>query len=547
MAHAGDDGQKLPPLQPGEIFVGRYRIEKQLGKGLLGMLYQVKHLKYGQTLVLKVFYPGVVATPEGRTAFKSEFDRLQQLKHGGVVRYFEQGDWPEADTKYCTMEYINGSNLRTLMNELKQQGHPMAPQDAIQILQKLLETLKAVHPSGVTHRNIKPEEVLIVARGKAREKVQWDLRLSDFALGYAPVDWITEVPSEKLPYMAPEVKGYGGDIGPRADVYSVGALFYEMITGVVWDESTPATKRKPSLPKKIDDVLDLCLAQNLSERFDSADAMLQELNQLANMSFDDDKRKMSKFTWLYVLVGLGVLVAFIVYLLNLKPPAPVKTPEERWAELRGTVKADPKFVQETQAEIDAKKDKEKGMVYVPAGLYLAGALPDEPNVRPTDPSAERKSESGTQLSIFSLKGFYIDKYEFPNEPGKPPLQGLDFTEAETKCNNLGKRLCTTQEWERACKGPDLLIYSYGDAYDPTKCSAGSDPVDSKPECGSGFGVINLSGGVTEWTNGAAGNSETHRIVKGGEAGAEPWGTRCASVKEEAMTFKNPVIGFRCCK
>lgn len=547
MAHAGDDGRRLPTLQPGEAFAGRYQIVKQLGKGLLGELYQVKHLRYGQNLVLKVYYPGTVATPESRLAFKSEFDRLKQAKHPGVVRYFEQGDWVEADTKYCTMEFINGYNLRTLMNDLKAQGHPISPQDAIQILQKLLETLKAVHPSGVTHRNIKPEEVMIVARGKAQEQVQWDLRLSDFALATAPVDWITEVSPEKLPYMAPEVKGYGGTLGPRADVFSVGALFYEMVTGHPWDESTPASRRKPSLPKKIDDVLELSLAQSTSDRFDSADAMLQEINQLALHSFDDGKLKMSKWTPVYVLLGLAVLGAFIFYLYNLKPEAPVQTLAERWQTIRDAVRNDPKAQPETPDQIAAAQGKEKGMIYVPAGVYLSGALPEEPNMRSSDPRAENKTADGTRYSLFELKGFYIDQYEFPNKPGEVAKTGLNYIESEAECNKLGKRLCTSQEWERACKGDQMLIYSYGDQYDEAKCPKQPGTVDASPECKSSFGVMNLSGGVPEWTFGAAAGSETRRIIKGGQVGAEAWGTRCAAVTDDAMTFNNPSVGFRCCK
>lgn len=547
MAHAGDDGRSLPKLQPGEVFAGRYQIVQPLGGGLLGQLYQVKHLRYGQNLVLKVYYPGTVASPEARQAFKSEFDRLKQARHPGVVRYFEQGDWPEANTKYCTMEFINGSNLRTLMNELKSQGHPMAPQDAIQIMLRLLETLKAVHPSGVTHRNIKPEEVMIVARGKAKDKVQWDLRLSDFALATAPADWITEVAPDKLPFMAPEVKGYGGTIGPRADVFSVGALFYEMVTGAAWDEGTPATRRKPSLPKKIDDVLELSLAQSQSDRFDSAESMLQEFNQLANLSFDDEKRRMSKYTPLYVLVGLLVLGAFIGYLYNLSPTKKEVPLAEQWQTIRDAVRSDANFKQETPEQIAAAQAKEKDMVYIPKGAFLSGSLPGEPNARKTDPPAQLRNGENVKLSVVSFNGFYIDKYEFPNKPGAVATTGLNYNDAEASCNKLGKRLCTPAEWERACKGEELYIYSYGDTYDEKICPKAPGNVDATPDCKSSYGVVNLSGGVPEWTNGAAAGAGDRRIIKGGETGAETWGTRCAAVTDDAMTFNNPAVGFRCCK
>lgn len=547
MAHSGEDGRALPTLNPGEVFAGRYRVEKPLGQGVLGQLYQVKHLKYGQTLVLKVYYPGAVASAEARNTFKSEFDRLKQLKHAGVVRYFEQGDWPEANTKYCTMEFINGSNLRTLMNELKKTGTPMAPPDAIAIILKLLETLKAVHPSGVTHRNVKPEEVLIVARGKARDKVAWDLRLSDFALANAPAEWITEVPHEKLVYMPPEVRGYEGQVGPRSDLYSVGSLFYEMVTGREWDESTPASKVKNTLPKKLDDVLELALATSVNDRFGSADAMFLEVEQLSSLAFEGEKGKMSRFAPLYILVGLLALGAFIFYLYNLKPEPKDVPIEERWAQLRQNVTDSPRFRGETDEQVAEKQAKDPKMVYVPAGLFLSGALPEEPNARGTDPRAELRSAEGTKLNVVELKGFYIDKYEFPNEPGQPALTALNYTEAEEKCNTLGKRLCTSQEWERACKGEKLTIYAYGDAYDPTKCPADTEKVDSAPDCRSSFGVVNLSGGIAEWTFGAAAGAEDRRIVKGGDPGSEPWGTRCAAVKDDVMSIRDPKIGFRCCK
>ncbi len=544
-ASARDEGRSLPELREGDEFASRYRVEKRLGSGLYGQVYLVKHLKYGRPTILKVFYPGVFRTEEQRVAFKTEFDAIKRLKHPGVPPHLEQGDWPEGNTKYCTMDFINGSSLRALVDELRKKGQRLAPSDAVHIVTKLLETLKAIHPHGVTHRNIKPENILIVAKGSMADQVKWDLRLSDFALARAPIDWMTEVDPGKLPYMSPELLGYGGEVGPRTDIFSAGVLLYEMLTGSPpGPDPAPPSSIRPGLPKKFDDIVELCLAHSQEDRYGSVEDLLFDLEQLpadiVDIAGDDTGRWWAPLAVIAGLVGIGAVIGIILWVGD-KPP--VTTGPEAWENIREHVRKNPNFVTETEAEIAAKRSKEPGMVYIPGGAFVGGALPGEPNVGDGERTAE----------LVTVYGYYIDRYEFPNREGERPKTMVSWTKAREACNKRGKRLCTADEWERACKGTGSLIYGYGDTYDPTACAGpGSSGSDLRaglfPDCHSDFGVWDMAGGVPEWVVYHVDQQTERPVVKGGLVGGDPArGTRCASIVFESASHRNPNIGFRCCK
>ncbi len=543
-APARDDGRSLPELKEGDVFASRYRVEKRLGSGLYGQVYLVRHLKYGRATVLKVFYPGVFQTEEQRRAFKTEFDSIKRLKHPGVPPHLEQGDWPEGHTKYCTMDYVNGSSLRALVDELGKKGRRLAPSDAVHIVTRLLETLKAIHPHGVIHRNIKPENILIVAKGSVADQVKWDLRLSDFALVRAPIDWMTEVSPSKLPYMSPELLGYGGEIGPRTDIYSVGALLYEMLTGSPpAPDPAPPSSVRPGLPKKFDDIVELCLAHTQEDRYATVDDLLFDLGQLPADIPEVEAEPSKWWAPLAVIGGLVGIAAVIGAIFLAGDKAPVTTGPEVWKSIREQVRNHPDFVTEKESEIAAKKDKEPGMVYIPGGAYVGGALPGEPGVG----EGERHAE------MVTVYGYYIDRYEFPNKEGSLPKTMVSWTEAQEACNRLGKRLCTADEWERACKGRDSLIYGYGDTFDPNRCAMlGVENSDRRagahPGCRSDYGVWDLAGGVPEWVVYRMDPGTERPAIKGGLVGGDPArGTRCASIVFESASHRNPNIGFRCCK
>ncbi len=171
----------------------------------------------------------------------------------------------------------------------------------------------------------------------------------------------------------------------------------------------------------------------------------------------------------------------------------------------------------------------------------------------------------------ALNSFCIDQYEFPNIKGELPRANVDWNEAKTLCESIGKRLCTANEWERACRGLNGRRYSYGDIYDGSICNTpiqGSGPGESPPpvqvsgyyvNCHTPEGVFDLNGSMSEWVSDAwVGDPEPFRrrakvdpkywrTLKGGTMWSNTfYGQECTSQHGHQMGFKNIDDGFRCC-
>ncbi len=130
-----------------------------------------------------------------------------------------------------------------------------------------------------------------------------------------------------------------------------------------------------------------------------------------------------------------------------------------------------------------------------------------------------------------------------------PVGRATFNEAVGACKAVGKRLCTEEEWEKACKGPENTVYSYGDEYAQAVCGNGVEEVHhlgQKDACISGYGTADMSGNVREWTSGLPGAKEDRRVVKGGLRSNNVRGSRCAYSNDEGLTFSESTLGFRCC-
>jgi formylglycine-generating enzyme required for sulfatase activity len=153
-----------------------------------------------------------------------------------------------------------------------------------------------------------------------------------------------------------------------------------------------------------------------------------------------------------------------------------------------------------------------------------------------------------------VRPYCIDDYEFPNQPGKLPKVAAGYTEAEAQCKNAGKRLCSEDEWEKACKGPTGLRFPYGKDFDADACNT-QDKKDAARQttvagaftrCKSGYGVWDLSGNAAEWTSSAFEPGGGEKAVKGGHAARPGFDDRCASRRKLAPAAHDVRVGFRCC-
>jgi sulfatase modifying factor 1 len=185
----------------------------------------------------------------------------------------------------------------------------------------------------------------------------------------------------------------------------------------------------------------------------------------------------------------------------------------------------------------------QGMVWVPGGALVAGTPPD------AFPRVADEEMPGEQVI---LHGYYIDVFPYPNEEGAIPLTNVTQVEAQSLCDEKGKRLCSELEWERACKGPNNSVYEYGPVHRADRCGTGA-PSSMRPAglfvgCRSEYGVRDMHGGVWEWTESHWGRGSGRELatVRGGNAPQGELVGRCANGAARKPDAKAGNVGFRCC-
>jgi serine/threonine protein kinase/formylglycine-generating enzyme required for sulfatase activity len=149
----------------------------------------------------------------------------------------------------------------------------------------------------------------------------------------------------------------------------------------------------------------------------------------------------------------------------------------------------------------------------------------------------------------SVHSYCIDAYEYPNHADGKPQVGVSFSGAEAACSSQGKRLCSEEEWERACKGPDNLRFPYGQAYNSGSCNSGRGGIaasGSYGACKSGYGVYDLSGNAAEWTSSRFQSGTSDRAVKGGSYARSDTDLRCSARQNKSPGSHASDLGFRCC-
>jgi eukaryotic-like serine/threonine-protein kinase len=224
-------------------------------------------------------------------------------------------------------------------------------------------------------------------------------------------------------------------------------------------------------------------------------------------------------------------------------PAPPPTGAE-------VVPAEPRLAEVAPAQVrvaaataPAKLECPEGMRLVPAGKFRIGTSRDDPMM-----GFDEKL-----LATIELPAYCIDQYEYPNRRGALPLVNVAYPEAQRFCEARGRRLCTEEEWEKACKGPASLRYAYGNTFDVDACNTEDADGEDRPiaasgqfaRCRSGYAAADLSGNVAEWTSTPyAGNQD--RTLKGGAFDRPDYASRCSARKNAAQATRSGAVGFRCC-
>jgi HAMP domain-containing protein/predicted Ser/Thr protein kinase len=276
--HAGAD------LSSGHVFAGRYRIEQVLGRGGMGVVYKATDTQLDETVAIKTL-PGDVMTksPEDLERFKREIRLARKITHRNVLRTYDYG---EAEGVYfISMEFVRGYTLAELLDEAPHRQMPLRP--AVGITRQICRGLQAAHEQGIIHRDIKPQNVLIDAKGEAKLMDFGIARMSETPEGVTQAGLILGTPH----YMSPE-QIQGRQLDARSDVYSMGVLLYEMLVGRKPFESTsltgilaahlteapkPPVEVRTDLGREMNAIVMRCLAKDPGHRYADAGALLAEL------------------------------------------------------------------------------------------------------------------------------------------------------------------------------------------------------------------------------------------------------------------------------
>ena len=259
-----------------------FTIETELGRGGMGVVYRARQTKLNRIVALKLMLAGGHARPGELFRFLAEAEAVAAIDHKHVVRVHEFGEC--GGLPYMALEFLNGGNLAGLLRREEK----LTPRRAAELMVKIASGVQAAHDLGIVHRDLKPQNVLFDAAGEpkvadfglAKRGGGADLTMSDTVLG-TPV------------YMSPEqAKGQTKFAGPSADVYALGVILYECITGtvpfrgedtwsvirqVIHEEPEPPRKCAPSVPCDLEVICLKCLAKNPRQRYSTADALASDL------------------------------------------------------------------------------------------------------------------------------------------------------------------------------------------------------------------------------------------------------------------------------
>jgi serine/threonine-protein kinase len=265
----------LPP-------VAGYELLDELGRGGMGVVYQARHLALNRVVALKMVRTGGDAGPEEAARFRAEAEAAARLQHPHVVQIFEVGE--HEGRPYLALEYAAGGSLARKLG-----GTPLSPAEAAALVEPLARAVDAAHGRGIVHRDLKPGNVLLTADGTPKVADFGLARCAGAEGAHTQTGAVLGTPS----YMAPEqAAGKSREVGPAADVYALGAILYECLTGrppfkgatpletleqVRSREPVPPSHLQPRVPRDLETVCLKCLEKEPHRRYASAAALADDL------------------------------------------------------------------------------------------------------------------------------------------------------------------------------------------------------------------------------------------------------------------------------
>ena len=589
-------------LNPGDIILnGKYRVERLLGEGAFAQVYLAHHLELDVARAVKVLSrdaPGVGSTQFGdyHARFRLEAQLGARLDNPHVIKVYDFE--AQEDALYLVMEYASGGSLASLLK----QG-PLSLDDFLRLALGAAAGLGAIHEQlEIVHRDVKPSNILLGAQGRAKIG---DLGLAQVEGGMSRRSMLGSeaAPHPGTPlYMSPEQEREYGYLQYPSDVYSLGCVMFEMLTGKAYKKQRPGTRvrrLRKDAPEWVDDLVARCTLKERDERpWDG--------NEVTELLREGERAA--------TVLRAQLIQAAKVPSLRRTPSGLVIATPENLARLLALPEP-PERVWWERAEME--------FCLAPAGEFLMGISEKEARRWHKQFGGELEwYMDATPQHTVNLPAYYIGRYPVTNaqyarfvqatghrvpfenadwakpynwdEKRKAPPQGkedhpvvlVSWNDAAAYCEWAGLRLPTEAEWEKAARGTDGWTYPWGNEWDGQKCNSAekwagrelrtydewkkwwdkldyglqvrTTPVGAySPRGDSRCGCADMAGNVWEWCadwyKGYPGTTcqrsdfgETYRVLRGGAWDNFRYGARSASRLRINPDYRGGSGGFRCC-
>jgi serine/threonine protein kinase/tetratricopeptide (TPR) repeat protein len=274
-------GASAAVLQIGDLLGGRYEILQLLGEGGMGAVYKAADRELDRFVALKVIRPELASNASILARFKQELLLAHQVTHRNVIRIYDLGE--AEGVKFITMEFIEGKDLRSLIREKQK----FTPEETVEVIQQVCHALDAAHSVGVIHRDLKPQNIMQDPAGR--------ILVMDFGLARTVEgDGMTQTGAivGTMEYMSPE-QALAKDLDQRSDLFALGLIMYELLTGKTpfqaesalaslikrtQERAIPVSDVDAQIPGALSGIVSKCLERDLNERYQSAAAILTDLN-----------------------------------------------------------------------------------------------------------------------------------------------------------------------------------------------------------------------------------------------------------------------------
>ena len=569
----------------GHTIGGRYEIKALLGHGGMSTVYQANDPNLRRTVAIKLIHPHLSNDPQFVRRFEQEAAAVAQLRHPNIIQVYDFNH--DSGVYYMVLEYVPGETLQAKLMALNATGRRLSLVDTIQIMAPVCDAVAYAHQHGMIHRDLKPANVMLHPQGQPI--------LMDFGVAKILGDMqhtATGAVIGTALYISPE-QARGERPSERSDIYSLGVMLYEMITGVPPFTADSAislmmkhvTQPVPDIRQINQNVPDLlvavakkALAKDPADRYQTASDMALTLRAIdvpesaAEETISPKARQRVESTkiesvsavlpsapgasksglpaWLIGLVVVVLVLGLGLGLFFLWPRSDQVA--------SATEEAQTEEAQPVAESGDSALPSSEKMVKIGVGAYTVGREAPGQNYAP--PQEVKLAE------------FWIDQYEvtntqyaefladtqnpppadwpagnIPADQADHPVKGITWDMADAYCQWAKKRLPTEAEWEVAARGPEGRLFPWGD--DPRAVElprSGTYQVGGKPTNQSAFGVFDMAGNVWEWVGDtyAPMGKEGDRVLRGGENGfLKDMAYRLAGPPNQESIIKT--AGIRC--